>query len=340
MERKLASVQRIRSIEPIDGADFIERVQVLGWFCVARKGEFQVGDLCVYYEIDSILPERDVYEFMRPKRFKVKTAKFKGQISQGLALPVDMVGLNISYLTEGEDVTKQLGVYKYEPGMPTHLQGRQKGTLPHFVKKTDETRIQSCPSLIHEMEGLEVYQSVKLDGASMSIYFNSFIDEPFGVCSRNINLSEDEENAYWRVAHKYNLKEKLTDWGVNVVIQGEICGPGIQGNKLGLKDLDLYIFNVFYLDRGKYGDKEDIELVCKGLGLKMVPVEDIYIFGDETVESLLKKAEGKYYGTKNPREGIVIRPVISRLSPRIGYSLLSFKVVSNTYLLKEKDIDD
>ena len=339
MGRKLASIQRIVGIDPIDNADAIERVQILGWACVARKGEFKVGDLCVYFEIDSMLPEQEVFEFMRPRGFRIKTIKLRGQVSQGLALPIDELNLNINYLQEDDDVTETLGVKKYlRPGdkeARAKLNGFTKGVLPGFITKTDEFRIQSHPRLLEDMEGIEVYQSVKLDGSSMTFYYNSKIDEPFGVCSRNLNLKEDDQNSFWKVANRYNLRDKLTQLGVNCYIQGELCGVGIQHNPLELTDLELFVFNVHYLDEGRYAGLDELVTMCNLLGLKMVPVEKTYIF-NHSLSDMLKEAEGKYPNTKNHREGIVVRPVKATLSPRLGYALLSFKTINNDYLLKEK----
>ncbi len=143
MERKLVSIQRIKSLTPIEGADFIELAEILGWRAVTRKGEFQVGDLCAYFEVDSVLPEQDVFEFMRPRRFRVKSMRLKGTLSQGLALPISSLNLNINYLQEGDNVTKQLGVTKYDPyesnGPSARLGGKVKGLLPHFLKKQMNT---------------------------------------------------------------------------------------------------------------------------------------------------------------------------------------------------------
>jgi len=87
--RKLAHVEKIVSIQPIDGADRIEVATVLGWQVVVKKDEFKVGDLCIYIEIDSVLPEIEDFEFLRDKKFRIKTQKLRGQISQGLILPLD-----------------------------------------------------------------------------------------------------------------------------------------------------------------------------------------------------------------------------------------------------------
>ena len=135
--RKLASIQKIRSVEPIEGADYIELVHVLGWQCVANKGQFKEGDWCIYFEIDSFLPIRESFEFLRKSSYKrndymgegflLKTMKFKGQISQGLVMPIDEVlpaldqhGLfRVGAITsgpahmEGADVTDSFGVREW-----------------------------------------------------------------------------------------------------------------------------------------------------------------------------------------------------------------------------------
>lgn len=340
MERKLASVQRIISVEPIENADAIETVRVLGWQCVAKKGDFNKGDLCVYTEVDSVLPEREEFSFMAPRKYRVKTIKLRGQLSQGIAFPIKDLNLNISYLQEGDDLTKQLGITKYDPyfeeSSKTRIARDVKGVRPMFVPKTDEFRIQSYPKLLEEMSGLDVYQSVKLDGSSMSVYYNERIDEPFGVCSRNLNLKETEDNAFWKVARQYELRNKLCNSSMkNIVFQGELCGPGIQKNKLGLCELDMFVFNVIFLDEGRYAGYDELVSVCRRFGLQTVPIEDSYVF-NHTLEDLMEKAKGKYKGTKNHREGIVIRPKEARFSASMGYSLLSFKVLNNDFLLREE----
>jgi len=339
MERSLVTIQRIKSLTPIEGADFIELAEVMGWRAVTRKGEFQVGDLCAYFEVDSILPEQEVFEFMRPRKHRVKSMRLKGTLSQGLALPIASLNLNKSYLQEGDDVTRQLGIKKYDPyeasGPSAKLGGNTKGTLPHFVKRTDEYRLQSHLKLFYEFAGLDVYQTIKLDGSSMTVYYNKGIDNPFGVCSRKLNLDKDETNAFWKVALNYGLEEKFAALNENIYVQLELCGEGVQKNPLQLKGLDAFAFNVFFLDKGVYGGKEELQEICKKLGLKTVPIEDEYVF-NHTLDDLLKKAEGLYEGTKNQREGIVIRPVVARLSPALGYSLCSAKIHNNEYLLKEK----
>ena len=110
-KRALAYIQHVTNIRPIDGADNIEQCNVLGWNLICKKGEFHEGDPCVYIEIDSKVPEREEFEFLRAKGFKVKTMKLGkfNCISQGLAMPQsafkELVGLS-----EGPDVTDILGI--------------------------------------------------------------------------------------------------------------------------------------------------------------------------------------------------------------------------------------
>ena len=110
-KRALAYTTKVGTISKIEGADNIELISVLGWKVIAKIGEFHEGDLCVYFEIDSKLPEREWSEFMRAKHFKVKTMKLGkfGVISQGLALPVSVFGVDIPN-EENVDVTELLGV--------------------------------------------------------------------------------------------------------------------------------------------------------------------------------------------------------------------------------------
>lgn len=89
--RKLASIQRIISLSAIEGADKIEKAVVLGWNVVVKKGDFKVGDLCVYCEIDSILPDKPEFEFLRDRKFRIKTIKLKNQCSQGICFPLSIL---------------------------------------------------------------------------------------------------------------------------------------------------------------------------------------------------------------------------------------------------------
>ncbi len=210
MERKLASVRVINDIQKIPEADMIELAIVDGWkVVVAKNVGHKIGDMVIYCEIDSFLPIKEEFEFLRKSSYKkmgdqegfrLKTIKLRGQVSQGLILPISVLNptdTNI-YVTpfEGLDVTEMLGIVKYEPPIPAELAGKVKGLFPSFIRKTDEERIQNLASeyelfKTQNKEGVKFYVTEKLDGSSATYYFKDGI---FGVCSRNLELLETEGN--------------------------------------------------------------------------------------------------------------------------------------------------
>ena len=180
MERKLASVQKILNVEPIEGADRIEVVSVLGWKCVAKKGEFRIDDLCVYFEVDSFLPVCKKFEFLRNSCYKnndlmgegflLKTQRFRGQISQGLALPLTVLPINTEQDTPqiGDDATEILGVRKWSMPEVATGSGTAIGPIPYGIPKTDEIRVQAEPCLIEEFKSIPYYISTKSNAYNMN----------------------------------------------------------------------------------------------------------------------------------------------------------------------------
>lgn len=170
MTRKLASIRRIADIQPIEGADAIVVATVDGWKIVVKKGEFAVGDLAVYLEIDSWVPtefaaflsrgqEPRVYNGVKGER--LRTIKLRGQVSQGLLLKTDQLVFAIETKSigpdssavlrienldhEGADLTEALGIQKWEAPIPAQLQGQASGMFPtSLIPKTDQERIQNC----------------------------------------------------------------------------------------------------------------------------------------------------------------------------------------------------
>ena len=373
ISRKLASIQKIKAVKPIDGADRIECVQVLNWDCVVKKGEYNVGDMIVYFEIDSLLPDIPSLNWLKGSswsqklnKYKISTHKFKNQISQGLVVPISQVveiydQINPDYAdvvlpeeimnpTEGTDLTELLKIEKYEPPVSNGSLGE---VINHewYVPKTDEERIQVCaqdvlPKYV-ESEQDDWYASIKLDGTSCTV---GLFDDAFLIGGRNQFYKD--ENMYTTTVNKYfenGAKEKFENYkainGIYVVFQGELCGPGIQGNKLGLKEKEWFIFNAFVSKTGKNGSYVKCDLLymlklCEEFGVKHVPLidyEDKFKFDksktiDETVEDLLKYVDNikyrKYFEDASPNqiaEGVVFR------TEDMTYS---FKVISNKFLLK------
>jgi len=339
-ERKLASIQTILSLSPIVGADAILLAKVLGWELVVKKTEFQVGDRCVYFEIDSVLPIAQWNDHLRKepnKPLRIKTIRLRGQLSQGLALPIYI--LPQGEYEMGQDVTTLVGVTKYEPVVPAHLSGMAKGNFPAFLHKTDETRLQSEPRVLDEAisKGLVLVGTLKMDGTSFTAYRR---DDEFGVCSRNLDLKETEGNAHWRMARKLKLEEILRSEPANLCIQGEMAGPGIQGNRLGLSEVDLYLFNLFDIDAGKYLSHTELSAFAEKHMLNMVPT--VYrldfggVVGPRDVNHLLNIANNLNYDNGTPAEGIVWRSACETYS-EVLKGRMSFKTISNRFLEKYKE---
>lgn len=331
MERKLASVQVISDLQPIPEADLIEVATVKGWKLVVKKGEYAIGDRAIYCEIDSFLPIREEFEFLRKSSFKkmgeqegfrLRTIKLKGQVSQGLLLPLSTLPHPDS-LNEGDDVTDVLGVFKYEPPIPAQLAGVMKSYFPSFVPKTDEERIQNLTDSYPNYKKNTFYVTEKLDGSSATFYLNNGV---FGVCSRNIDLLETPDNSFWKVARQLDVEAKLQALD-NFALQGEMIGEGIQGNPYKLKGQHVYFYNAYDIDEQRYLPFEDFDKLMKGMGYNTVPIIEREFTLPDTIDELLAYAEGRSMLADTEREGYVIRS---------HSRAISFKVISNKFLLKEK----
>lgn len=353
--RKLASIQKIASIDPIPGADSIEVASVLGWKCVVKKGEFNPGDMCVYIEVDSLLPDRTEFEFMKPRGMRVRTVKLRGQVSQGLAVPMSILdGVKNMMPTEhgemyetpweeGDEVTDVIGITKYEAPVPASLAGEVKGSFPSFLNKTDEDRIQSFPDILSKYPDTMCRVCEKLDGSSMTVYLR---DGEFGVCSRNLDLKETDDNTFWSVARALKLEEKLRGVGRNLALQGELIGEGVQKNKYKVKGHTVMFFDVFDIDKHEYLSPSEAKHLLVDMSLSSVPYVQDILLGDHTVKSLIELATMQ--SAMNPdtlAEGIVVRSYrdVSETfqtpdGPKtINRSRLSFKVISPTFLLKNDE---
>ena len=328
--RKLVTVQAIEELHDIPSADRILEAKVMGWRTIVKKGEFAIGDRCLFFEVDSLLPEAEWSEFMRSKKFRIKTMKMKGVLSQGLALPLRVFSEELRAkitMDLGFDCTEILGVKKFELPIVDQIGGfvDQEGPFPAHIPRTDEERLQSNLELLKFIEGRPYAITVKIDGSSVTISYDR--DGKFLVCSRNFVLKNvpDRLSKHWIVAQKLGLAEKLK--GTTLAVQGELVGPGVQTNCLRLTEPDLLVFNVFdWHERRQFNHVEVVEF-CKSMNLTPVPTEEIGEKFSYDLPTLLEKARGFYKDTQNDREGLVVR---SLEKPRV-----SFKVLNNDFLLKE-----
>jgi RNA ligase (TIGR02306 family) len=339
--RKLASIQKVLDVVPIEGADRICSYKIQGWNVVDSVGKYAVGDLVIYCEIDSFIPteiapflskgnEPREYEGIKGER--LRTVRLRGTLSQGLILPLSAIPetwddvCSVDDLYSGEDVSELLGIIKYEPPVPACLAGEVKGWFPSFLRKTDQERIQN---LVDEFESFKEYDfeiSEKLDGSSCTIYYN---DGDFGVCSRNLDLKPNDNNTFWKMCQKYDLESKLKLLGKNIAIQGEVIGTSIQGNPYKISGQDFYVFDIYDIDKQEYYNSVERLHLCDSLELKHVPVIRVCFLTGDSIESLLEYAEGKSeLNSITEREGLVFKCIQN--------ANLSFKAISNKFLLKEK----
>lgn len=335
--RKLASIQRVQEIKPIDGADAIEAIRINGWWVVDKKGLHNVGDLVVYIEVDSWVPHelvpflskgKEPREFNGVKGERLCTVKLRGQLSQGFLLPRYSVLDKVGEIFDGMDVSELLGIQKWEPTVPAILAGNAKGVFPSDVPKTDQERIQNITQQEFEKLKLQVFEvSEKLEGSSCTMYLDT--EGEFHVCSRNLELHRDENNSFWKAAIHYNVEQEMKDNGLfGYAIQGELIGPGIQGNIYGLTHTDFCVFDIYSTVENKYIDGMTRRFLTKWIKLKHVPVLSSN-FKLTSVDELLTIANGSSeVGSKPNREGLVFK---AERSP-----MVSFKAISNEYLLKQK----
>ena len=363
MSRKLATIRCISDIRPIDGADMIELCKVDSWSVVTRKGEFTVGTLAIYYEIDTWMPEELAPFLIKkegPKTFndikgeKLKTIKLKGQISQGLLMTVadaikvrpDLANVTIE---EGLDVTDLLGLVKWE--MPSSMASYMtKGLFPSFLSKTDQERIQNLTKKFDQIIKTKWEVTEKYDGSSMTVYVRNVKDlrsdsslkdvkdiyvYDEGVCSRNLDLKKESDengtvNSFWEIAIREKLIEKIKESGLNIALQGELVGSKIGPNIYKCTGRNFYLFDIYDIDTGHYFDPERRQKFAEKYCIQHVPVlyNDYEISMD--IDGLLKFAEGKSILNKGTeREGLVFKSMKHTID-----SVHSFKAISNKYLMK------
>jgi RNA ligase (TIGR02306 family) len=343
--RQLAKIVEIQELHPIKGADLIELAKIDGWQCVVKKGNFQVGSLAVYFEYDSMLPLDDIrfesfagrneYEVDGKRYVRIKTMKLKKTLSQGVLIPADLFSVELTLHGEtGDDLAELIGVIKYEPKLPAQLSGKARGNFPSFISKTDQERVNNLKREYQEsVDWEELFEiTYKLDGSSMTAFCYT-PENRLGVCSRNLELKTDEsnsDNAFVKAFKKIEdgLYQFMQTTGRSIALQGELCGPGIQGNFEGLDDVTFFVYDVFDIDKQQYllpGDRLNL-LSDKFPDVKWVPLFDVNTL-PSTIEECLEMANGSSGLNGKYREGLVFKSYSSSFS---------FKAISTKYLLKEK----
>ena len=354
--RELATIQKISKLEPIEKADRLEKATVLGWDVVVKKGDFHEGQKVVYFEIDSFLPIDERFDFLRDSSYKktqlmgegyrLKTIKLRGQVSQGLVLPVeDFPEINNPQV--GDDVTDALGVKLYQVEEKIANDGTK--TISRFhekISKTDEIRVQSQPGRHNALKGKPYYIAEKIDGSSTTISFEK--DKGVRIFTRNIeiiedtnHLLEDSKKSLWSFFREIGLVDALERCEDDVYFQGEIYGPGIQSNRLKKDKMSWSWFNVGYIreyreervPQSKWKDFFEQHPSLKEFENQHVKILEEGESFDYELDALQDLTVGNYDGA-GQREGIVIRPkenILYKEEP------LSMKVINNKYLLKNDE---
>lgn len=344
-QRKLAYVETINDVSPIPNADAIELASVRNWNVIIKKDELKKGDKCVYFEIDSFLPIHPLFEFLRKSSYKkegetegflLRTIRLRGKLSQGLILPLDVVSssFNLSLPSDvenGFDLTELLNIMKYEKPIPACLSGEVLGNFPSFIPKTDEERIQNIEQgYLENMMLNKIYVTEKVDGTSITVYIK---DTHVGVCGRNLEFKETTQNSYNYAVKNYKLREKLlayrSEEDRNIALQGEMVGPGIQGNHYNLNDVKVFWFSAYDIDKQKRMSFNEFQEILERFKLTMVPIVGCTIHDTEKTNPTkwIEFADGKSKLFPDTiREGVVVRSQTN--------TELSFKAVSNKYLLK------
>ena len=359
MTRKLATIRKIEEIKPIEGADAIEAARVDGWWVVIKKGEFAVGDTVIYLEIDSWVPQELApflvkgaipREYNGVKGERLRTVKLRGQISQGLILPLynyepTAAAMQAYHSTRPYDpdeshfdVSEVLGIQKWEPEVAANMRGMIRGSFPSWLRKTDQERIQNCYKEVSKKFESYWVGEEKLDGSSMTvgIRFDEGAEPEVHVCSRNLSIKLDDiGNSFVKAAMKSNVIEAMIAYGKNIAVSGELIGPGIQGNKYKLNDHQWHIFDVYDVDSGRYltpFEREGVlvDLQRRGFEVRKTPIIQGGSIKGMSVDDLLKHAEGESaLNPKTQREGIVWKC--------LDDGDLSFKAISNAWLIKNKE---
>ena len=376
IKRKLATIERISDIFPIPEADSLERAVIRGWNIVVRKGEHKVGELVIYCEIDSVMPEQPEFEFLRPRAFRIRTIKLRGQVSQGIIFPISILkevgelqtieeieetfpeackyGLDHSWekvlildtllengdafipIVEGEDVTNILGIKVYEAPIPAELAGKVKGGFPSHSIKTDEERIQNLMDHYEDYKKEEWIETEKVDGTSGTFFV---VNDHFGIASRNLELLETESNSFWKTARALNLEVKMKSYMMSyglqaLTLQGELLGEGIQKNKYKFKGQVIRFFRAFDPIKFQFIPFENFLEMMELMGLDTVPVISKSYRLPDNFEDIILHADGKSMLVEGPREGIVF---VAKNPSYNDNGRLSFKVISNKFLLKHEE---
>lgn len=322
-------------LEKHPNADVLSLVYVKGWQVAVRTDEFQNVKLGAYLPVDSVVPQTDEWESLRQHKYRVRTIRLRKLISQGMLIPAR------EGWVEGQDVTEELKIQKYEPPEPVFLSGDTAKDIPDFPKYTDIERWKNYPNVFEP--GDPVHITEKIHGTNFRC---GIINDEFCVGSHKMCRKPGGGNIYSSIAREFKLEEKLREAQKilrceDVVYFGEIFGKGVQDLRYDLQEPIVRCFDI-WVNRlwedhkqektlsASYLDPKAAFELCSKLGLEFVPT--LYI-GDWDPK-LLELAEGQSVIAEHIKEGIVIKSLNPNdFHPEIGRKVL--KRLSEGYELRK-----
>lgn len=340
------TAEDVKAVAPHPNADRLDIITVLGWQVIAGKGQYQVGDTCIYFPIDSLLPEalEDLIfagSKLRLNKSRVKTIRLRGALSQGLAVKPETIGLNARELRIGEDLTEVLGVQRWMPPRRSvkGLSGPAKKLIrrlenPNFHVYEKFPRIQNVPGLFTEDDVVVV--SEKIHGSNFRAGWVKFYPQTWWqkikkfiglapewefvygshrvqYCYRKYN-GYYKQNIYLEMVEKYDLRNRIPK---GIVIYGEVYGDGIQKDYLygcGPDERKLMMFDA-KVD-GQYIPFMAMFNYADAIGLEVPPTLYAGTFNETMVAEYVSGPS--QLGPQMIREGIVIREIEKGNARRIA----------------------
>lgn len=353
MSKTIVSVERVNAVEPHPNADRLEIIQVLGFKVITQKGNFQVGNAAVYFPPDILIPPDVAEKFgvanylkhaifpgdIHKTQCRVGATRLRGTPSHGFCVPLENSGLNIHCGPDspyGFDATDQFGAHKYEP--PVRLgAGDAAPELPTFHTYTDIENIQRYPNAFEDDHPVVITEKIHGTNCRLGLVREDgeFV---FAAGSHRVRRKEGK-SLYWEFMTQdmMNLLSHLADdddcCGTpchDVVVFGEIFGPGIQDMDYGRTGHEFRVFDIS-ID-GQYMNYWDMITVCDIFGLLCVPALATGGFNADEVEkhtygaTSFSEVKSKF----KDREGCVVRPIVEAHSDILGGRLI-VKSVSADY---------
>lgn len=318
-------VVKITHLLKHDNADTLQITHVYSYPVIVKQGDFEVGDLAVYFPVEAVLPEKDIFSFVwkgkedpTEKNRMIRAIKLRGVFSMGLLMPFSKIlevypELNPDDWSVGQNIANALGVVKYEPPEPMCLGGENERHPGWFVHYTDIENIRKYHGVL--IPGEEVILTEKIHGANTRV---CWYEDRLWVGSHNHCKRLGGDDIWNQVAKKLSLEEKLQKYP-GLIFFGEVYGQIQKGYDYGLpKTSDFIVFDIYDLTKGRYLDYDDMCHIVDEIGLVRVPeilrgqwtkFEDFEPFADgDTVQG----------NGEHTREGFVLRPAKERFDDKLG----------------------